>query len=596
MDKAIQRLLNLAIVSMIFISSCAPTAAPTSAPPVPPQATEPQATLASTEPVPSNTPVLVTVIVTADGNVVPSTATATATAQALPATENPEGQPTPTLAVVSIAPPKMEVGEKYLYVDDSEIIPVPAGEFTMGNGAPDAPIRKVYLDDFWIHRFEVNNRQFALCVSLGICKSPDPKLDPYFDPFKNPGYRDATHANDPVVGVTWEQAETYCKMIKARLPTEAEWEKTARGPNGNMFPWGKANTSCDLANIGRCNPSVTKVNGYPQGASFYGAFNMAGNVFEWTADWYSDSYYGAAPTANPGGPASGSSRSVRSASFTQDSYLAESARRFRFKPTEARNDLGFRCVIEDPLAFAPWCQVTAIVNIADDGSGGPSDVAVPTPSCPAVNVSSGGFCDTNANPKHPAANVNFSPDVLPAGTIISFPAGCSENLSTADPNDYYCLSGGVASIQAVCTVPPPPAPAGCPAGYVQNGNVCEYAGGSPTDSTECLPGSTYDAVAQCCVASQGTSGDSLPLCPPEAPYYSGGVCVPWPSSDYGPLVTVNVSLGSCGTGGSGNNNNGGGGGTNGGGGDACEPKACQVGTWDSEECCCSRTPGVCDGS
>ena len=587
MKKALERVLNVTFVVMLFLSACTPTSTP---PPATSgaQPTQPQATLASTEPAPpTDTPVLVTVIVTAAGDVIPSTATADATAAA-PTQEGAQVEPTPTLVSVAMAAPEMVVGSEYMYVDGSGLVPVPQGDFIMGNGQPDAPVRTVYLDDFWIYRYEVSNRQYALCVSLGICKSPDPKINPYFDPIFNPGYRNPKNANDPVTGVTWEQAEAYCAMVKGRLPTEAEWEKTARGPEGNMFPWGKANPTCDLANIGRCNPSVTKINGFPQGQSYYEAFNMAGNVFEWMADWYSDKYYSAAPTQNPTGPETGSSRSVRSASYTQDSYLAESARRFRFKPTEARNDLGFRCVIEDPLAFAPWCQMVATVSV-DDGSGAPADVAVPTPSCPAVNVSGGGFCDTNANPKHPAANLNFSPDVLPAGTIITYPAGCSLNSTTADPNDYYCLSGGVASVQAVCTVPPAPVPAGCPAGYVQNGNTCEYTGGSPTDSTACLPGSTYDPVAQCCVALETTSG-SFALCPPEAPYYSGGVCVPWPSSDYGPLITYNVTLGSCG-GGGGNNNNGGGNNNN----NACEPQSCSVGVWDPDLCCCSRTPGVCDG-
>jgi formylglycine-generating enzyme required for sulfatase activity len=528
MTKAFERLLYLVVLVALALAACAPK--PLVTPTTGSQATELPATQASSSETATKPPVLVTVTVTLAAQV----------------------QPSPTLVTIDLSGPPMEVGSTFMYVDGSTLVAVPKGEFIMGHGGEDDPVHTVSLDDFWIYRTEVSNRQYALCVAMGICPSPDPKLDPYFDPKLNPKYFDPTHANDPVVGVNWDQADAYCKMVKGRLPTEAEWEKTARGPDGNIYPWGKANPSCDLANIGRCNPTVTKVNGYPQGKSYYDALNMAGNVFEWMGDWYSLNYYSLSPKENPLGPETGTFRSVRSASYTQDSYLAESARRFRNKPTDVRDDLGFRCVVVDPFLFAPWCQQVAYVG-ADQGGGAPGDVIVPAPNCPNVGVTSAGYCNTNVNPKVPAASVNFSPDSPPPGTIIDFPASCTLDLTTADPNDYYCTGSGTASIQAQCTVPPPPVPAGCPAGYTQNGNVCEYTGGG-TGATQCLPGVTYNPATQCCGSTPGLS-DSFTICPASAPYYSGGVCVPWPSSDTGPLVTVVVSLGSCGTGD--NNNNGG---------------------------------------
>ena len=526
MSKNALRVLYLFVVLAILVSACAPKplVTPTKAATEPP-ATE-SATEAATEP-----PTLVAV-----------TASPTAI----------QVQPSPTLVTIDLSGPPMEVGSTYTYIDGNVLVAVPEGEFIMGHGGSDDPEHTVFLNDFWIYRTEVSNRSYALCVALEQCAPPDPALNPYFDPTLNPQFRDPAYANDPVVGVNWEQADAYCKMVKGRLPTEAEWEKTARGPDGNIYPWGKAAPTCALVNIGRCNPSVTPVNGYGDGKSYYEALNMSGNVFEWVADWYSPTYYSISPTENPPGPDSGAFRSVRSTGFREDSYLAEAARRFRFKPAEARNDLGFRCVVEDPMAFAPWCQMVAFVG-ADQGGGAPSDVTVPSPDCPGVNGSSSGYCNTKTNPKQPAANLNFSPDAPPPGTLITVPGGCALDSTTADPNDYYCTSGGVASIQAQCTVPPPPAPATCPVGYTQNGNTCEWTGGG-TGATACLPGSTYDPLTQCCSSTPGV-GDSFTLCPANAPYYSGGVCVPWPSSDFGPLVTINVNVGSCGTGG---NDNGGG--------------------------------------
>ena len=550
MSKGMVRFMYLLALVILVVSACAPKplvtateAAGTDAP-SDPLATEEQPS--ATEP--------------------PALATATATEVA--------ASPTPTLVTFDLSAPPMEVGSTFTFIDGNVLVAVPEGEFTMGHGGADNPERTVFLGEFWIYRTEVSNRSYALCVSLGQCNPPDPKLNPYFDPALNPQFRDPTFANDPVVGVNWDQADAYCKMVKGRLPTEAEWEKTARGPDGNIYPWGKANPSCSLANIGRCNPKVTPVNWFAEGKSYYDALNLAGNVFEWVGDWYSPSYYSIAPTEDPTGPEEGSFRSVRSGGLREDFTLAESARRFRFKPVEARDDLGFRCVVESEnlLGFAPWCQMIAYVG-ANMGGGAPSDVSIPKPDCDNVGGSSAGFCNTNVNPKLPAASLNFSPDPLPASAAFSVPGGCVLDGATADPNDYYCTSGGVATVQGFCTAPIAPVPPGCPAGYTQNGNMCEWSGGG-TNATDCLPGVTYDPLTQCCSSADGI-GDSFALCPADAPYYSGGACVPWPSSDWGPLITINVNLGTCGTGGQ--NNNG------------CEPPVlgCPKGyTFNTQTCMC----------
>jgi formylglycine-generating enzyme required for sulfatase activity len=530
--------LYVVVVFLLALAACAPkTATATTVP----QVTEPPATQTATEP-----PTLVpTVLPTNTEAVVPS----------------------PTLVVFDLSGPPMQVGSTYLYVDGSILVAVPAGPFIMGHGGDDNPEHTVTLNDFWIYRSEVSNKQYALCVALGQCSPPDAATDN--------GYGEVLRVNEPVTGVNWDQAAAYCKFVKGRLPTEAEWEKTARGPDGNIYPWGDASPSCDLANIGRCRPRPVSVIEYPAGKSYYEALNMSGNILEWVSDWYSLSYYSISPAENPLGPETGTFRSVRSSSYDQDFRLAESARRWRFKPVETHENLGFRCVVEDPTFFAPWCQVVAYVG-PDQGGGVQAPDSIPTPICPNVSVSSSGFCNTNKNPKTPAANLHFGPNPLPPDTLTTYPGGC-----TGGPNDFYCEGGGSASIQAKCTVPPPPIPAGCPAGYTQDGNTCNWTGGG-TLGTQCLPGSTYDPVNQCCTSAPGV-GDAFGLCPVSAPYYVGGICVSWPSADYTPLQTIDVTLGSCGTGG--NNNSG----------EACAPRDCYVGVWDPKLCCCSRTPGVCDG-
>ena len=506
------KILYLTAVIALILSACAPKPLSTQAPvSEPPAATE------------------------------PSTATEPPAALATATEASTVAEATPTLAAIDLGGPVMEVGATYLYVDGSTLVAVPGGEFIMGYGNDDNLEHKVTLGDFWIYRDEVTNSQYALCVLLGKCSLPDTNI--------NVNYGKNLRRNDPATGVNWDQAQAYCEFVNGRLPTEAEWEKTARGPDGNVYPWGDAAVSCDLANIGRCNNETKEVNDYPEGASYYGAGNMTGNVFEWVADWYEAQYYRVSPAENPLGPESGVYRSVRSTAFRSDFFLGEAARRFREIPVKARDDLGFRCVVENPAQFAPWCQTVAIVNPNQSG-GGPISDSVPVPDCPNIGITTGGFCNKNFDPPVEGAYLDFSADPLPASAIVSVPAGCALDGGTGDPTDYFCsgVGGeGSASIQAVCTVPPPAVPAGCAPGYTQNGNICEFTGGAvggvPVNT--CLPGVNYDPTTQCCQAIPGGT-DSYTLCPSDAPYYVGGMCVPWPVEDI-VSQTVSVGFGSCGT-------------------------------------------------
>ena len=163
---------------------------------------------------------------------------------------------------------------------------VPAGEFLMGSaegdtdaGASEKPQHTVYLDAFWIDRVEVTNAMYARCVEAGACKTPTA----YGNPSTN--YLKAGLENYPVVFVSWSDAQAYCQWAGGRLPTEAEWEKAARGTDGRIYPWGNEPPNAQRCNFAQehggpdapANPE-TPVGAYPAGASPYGALDMAGNV------------------------------------------------------------------------------------------------------------------------------------------------------------------------------------------------------------------------------------------------------------------------------------------------------------------------------
>jgi formylglycine-generating enzyme required for sulfatase activity len=140
----------------------------------------------------------------------------------------PKNTEPPTL--VAASGPDMEVGSTYFYVDGTTLVAVPAGEFLMGADGKDNGEHAVTLNDYWIYSTKVTNQQFALCETLGKCTSPNLE--------DNPNYKDYSRSNDPVVGVTYNQAVAYCSFVHGRLPTEAEWEKSARNPDGSLYPWG----------------------------------------------------------------------------------------------------------------------------------------------------------------------------------------------------------------------------------------------------------------------------------------------------------------------------------------------------------------------
>ena len=225
--------------------------------------------------------------------------------------------------------------------DGMTLLYVPAGEFEMGSEDGDSdekPVHTVDLDAYWIDQTEVTNAMYAKCVSDGVC-----------DPPNNSGSytRESYYGNSefdkyPVIYVSWEDASAYCSWAKRRLPTEAEWEKAARGTNGRIYPWGDEIDE-SYANYGGNVGDTTSVGNYEKGASFYGAYDMAGNVWEWVADWYDENYYANSPSSNPLGSDTGEYRALRGGSWLNNENGLRSATRHRNHPTDTSSNYGFRC-------------------------------------------------------------------------------------------------------------------------------------------------------------------------------------------------------------------------------------------------------------
>ncbi|CAG1014570.1 Formylglycine-generating enzyme [Anaerolineales bacterium] len=218
---------------------------------------------------------------------------------------------------------------------------IPEGEFTMGrlyNFPAEQPIHKVYLSSFYIDVYEVTNIQYKSCVEAGKCSLPLVEYS-YTRPdyFKNPQFD-----NYPVIYVTWSQAKAFCEWRGARLPTEAEWEKAARGVDDRSYSWGN-NLDCSKVNYNVCSEDTTEVGSYEQGISPYGLYDMSGNVWEWVSDWRSETYYEISPYMNPQGPNAEAYKVLRGGSWNGYYAYLSVTYRGRDNPVNATNDYGFRC-------------------------------------------------------------------------------------------------------------------------------------------------------------------------------------------------------------------------------------------------------------
>jgi serine/threonine protein kinase len=257
-------------------------------------------------------------------------------------------QPTLTSAPISRATSTDGLGSTRISEKDDMVLSfVPAGPFLMGSAGNDTyafpdekPQREVTLSAFWIDQTEVTVAQYQLCVTARVCKAPTSCTS------GSPNYGDPSMRNHPVRCISWYGARDYCEWAGRRLPTEAEWEKAARGVDGWLYPWGNAEPSCNMANYGGCVGRTTSVGLYQSGASPFGALDMSGNVQEWVADWYDPDYYVVSDVMDPEGPAAGESRVLRGGSWVFEPFLIRSANRNWTEPEESKTSYGFRCAMD----------------------------------------------------------------------------------------------------------------------------------------------------------------------------------------------------------------------------------------------------------
>jgi sulfatase modifying factor 1 len=228
--------------------------------------------------------------------------------------------------------------------DGAPMVLVPAGEFPMGSEQGDddeQPVHRVYLDSFYLDTFEVTNGRFAKFVAAIQSEPPWGFADQ-----ETP----VVHAEQPVRWVNWLEATGYCLWAGKRLPTEAEWEKAARGTDGRLYPWGNEPPTPAQAVFGLKEgaETVAPIGNRDQGRSPYGVHDLAGNLYEWVTDWYDEAFYTTQPTINPRGPSEGTAKVQRGGSYLNGPYRLRSTFRTKGDPTEHDPNVGFRCAHDVP--------------------------------------------------------------------------------------------------------------------------------------------------------------------------------------------------------------------------------------------------------
>lgn len=468
------------------------------------------------------------IILSACSSPTPETLVVVVTATGEASTESPTAESIATMEPLPIS--GAASGETMKWIDNSVLVYIPAGDFSMGDNIYGAE-HTVNLSGYWIQQTKVTNRMYEQCVKSGVCTNPNQELG-------GPVYGNPEYANHPVVGVNWEQAQAYCGWIQGSLPTEAQWEKAAS--NGNAYPWGNAEPTCDLLNFANCLGRTTNVKTYANGISPFGVFDMAGNVFEWALDWYDANYYAQSPTSDPAGPQSGQYKVIRGSSFeTAADQITSTIRRFN-ESTDSGRDIGFRCAVNNPQPFAPYCQLNANVAITNQNA---------TTSCtlPEGFVTNQ-YCQQGDG--YATVQISFGATWEERGTRIQ----CQESIE-GGLRTLTCLGPrGFESTNEVVVCNPACAPQTnvsgltplCDSGYAfdSNTNTCVYSPISAQPNSGGCPlgyATIQSGDQQFCVTSLGADGS----CPIGLYFDDGaGACVPPNGQTNAPFGINNSALAS----------------------------------------------------
>ncbi len=263
------------------------------------------------------------------------------------------------MSAVSVMLPKFVVSadlpQTVTGKDGAPLKRIPAGEFLMGTsiskrdgGRDEYPERRIFLDAFYMDSLEITNGRYLEFVKAAGHRIPEHPRDKTLTLWQGATVP-AAFKDHPVINVDWSDAAAYCEWAGRRLPTEAEWERTARGTTGRRFPWGDAEPTRTLANYlnqWRNGGGLEPVGSHPQGASPEGVQDLQGNVWEWVADWYDPHYYEKGPLRNPKGPNEGTRKVMRGSGWESEAPVLRSAHRLSSDPKNRNHSLGFRCAMD----------------------------------------------------------------------------------------------------------------------------------------------------------------------------------------------------------------------------------------------------------